>query len=109
MQFVRVNCIEDMEIWSASRNGFSFVVSYESHSGSGLQGRAGFVASWRPIYENRCAIKIGGSPFRSLGEAEEACRAMLEFLVIGAVRPSRATSSRSADGHPASFPHPDTQ
>jgi hypothetical protein len=53
------------------------VISYENHSGPGLQGRAGFVASWRPIYENRCAIKVGGSPFKSFREAEEACRAML--------------------------------
>jgi hypothetical protein len=38
MQFVRViSRVEDMEIWNASRNGFSFVISYESHSGPGLQ------------------------------------------------------------------------
>ena len=40
MQFVRVvSRVEDMEIWNANRNGFSFVISYESHSGPGLQGR----------------------------------------------------------------------
>ena len=62
MQFVRViSRVKDMEIWNANRNGFSFVISYESHSGPGLQGPAGFVASWRPIYQNRCAIKVGGS------------------------------------------------
>ena len=62
------------------RNGFSFVISYEGHGGPGLQGRAGFVASWRPIYQNRCAIKVGGSPFKSFTEAEEACKAMLGYL-----------------------------
>ena len=99
MQFVRViSRVEDMEIWNASRNGFSFVISYESHSGPGLQGRAGFVASWRPIYENRCAIKVGGSPFKSFTEAEEACKAMLGYLVIAALRPSRAAGSRSIGG-----------
>jgi hypothetical protein len=31
MQFVRViSCGEDMEIWNANRNGFSFVISYET-------------------------------------------------------------------------------
>jgi hypothetical protein len=45
MQFVRViTRVEDMEIWNANRNGFSFVISSESRSGHGLQGRAGFVA-----------------------------------------------------------------
>jgi hypothetical protein len=70
MQFVCViSRVEDMEIWNANRNGFSFVISYESHSGPGLRGRAGFVELWRPIYQNRCAIKVGGSPFKSFTEA----------------------------------------
>src|SRR4051812_14004812 len=64
--------------WTVNRNGFSFVISHESHSGPGLQGRAGFVALWRPIYQNRCAIEVAGSPFRSFAEAEEACKAMLD-------------------------------
>ena len=81
MQFVRViSRVKDMEIWNANRNGFSFVISYESHSGPGLQGRVGFVASWRPIYQNRCAIKVGGSPFKSFTEAEEACKSILGYL-----------------------------
>jgi hypothetical protein len=81
MQFARViSRVEDMEIWNANGNGFSFVISYESRSGPGLQGRAGFVASWRPIYQNRCAIRVGGSPFKTLAEAEEACKAMLAHL-----------------------------
>jgi hypothetical protein len=82
MEFTRViNPVEDMEIWNANGNGFSFVISYESRSGPGLQGRAGFVASWRPIYQNRCAIKVGGSPFKSFSEAEEACKAVLAYLM----------------------------
>jgi hypothetical protein len=81
MQFSRVgNPVDDMQIWNASGGGFSFVISYESRSGPGLRGRAGFVASWRPIYQNRCAIKVGGSPFKSLTEAEGACKAMLGYL-----------------------------
>ena len=81
MEFARViSRVENMEIWNANGNGFSFVISYESRSGPGLQGRDGFVASWRPIYQNRCAIKVGGSPFKTLAEAEEACEAMLGDL-----------------------------
>jgi hypothetical protein len=81
MQFVRViTGVDEMEIWNANRSGFSFVISFESHSGPGLRGRAGFVASWRPIYQNRCAIKVGGSPFKSFSEAEEACKAVLGYL-----------------------------
>jgi len=81
LQFSRVvSPVEDMEIWNATSNGFSFVISYESRSGPGFHGRAGFMASWRPIHRNRCAVKVIGSPFKMLAEAEEACKAMLGHL-----------------------------
>lgn len=81
MQFARViGTVEDMQIWNASSDGFSFVISYQSRSGPGLHGRTGFVASWRPIDQSRGSIKIGGSPFKTLADAEESCRAMLEHL-----------------------------
>ena len=81
LQFSRVlSPIEDMEIWNASSGGFSFVISYESRSGPGFHGHTGFVASWRPIHQNKGAIKIGGSPFKTLAEAEEACKAMMGHL-----------------------------
>jgi hypothetical protein len=57
------------------------VISYESRSGTGLHGRPGFVASWRPIYQNRSAVKVTGSPFETFTQAEQACEAMLEHLV----------------------------
>jgi hypothetical protein len=53
----------------------SFRVSYESPSGPGFHGRAGYLASWRPVYEGRGAIKINGSPFKTFDEAEAACDA----------------------------------
>ena len=82
MQFSRViSTVEDLQIWNASSNGFSFVISFESRSGPGLHGRPGFVASWRPIYQSRCAIKVGGSPFSTFAEAEKACAAMLVHLI----------------------------
>jgi hypothetical protein len=72
---------EELEIWSASERGFSFVISNESSSGPGLHGRLGFVASWRPININRPAVRVGGSPFQTFAEAEKACEAMLAHLI----------------------------
>jgi len=81
MQFNRVTTpVKDIQIWSASSRGFSFVISYESRSGPGLHGRPGFVVSWRPAHQNRSAIKVGGSPFSTFVEAERACELMLEHL-----------------------------
>jgi hypothetical protein len=82
MEFSRViSPVADMEIWSGSSKGFSFVISYESRSGPGFRGRTGFVASWRPIHlQKKSAVKIGGSPFTTLAEAEEACEVMLSHL-----------------------------
>ena len=82
MQFSRViTPVEEIQIWNTSSNGFSFVISYQSRSGPGLQGKPGFVASWRPIYQNRSAVKVIGSPFKTLSAAEQACEAMLGYLV----------------------------
>ena len=56
LHFSRVGpATAELEIWSASEGGFSFVISNESSSGPGLRGRPGFVASWRPIHINRSA------------------------------------------------------
>jgi hypothetical protein len=78
LQFHRV--VEAIEIWSASSDGFSFVITHESPTGVGFHGRSGYVASWRPLYGSKGAIKIGGSPFETLADAEEACNRMLEHL-----------------------------
>jgi hypothetical protein len=74
------HALEDMEIWSATSDDFSFVISRESRTGPGLHGRSGFMASWRPLYQNRSAVRITGSPFETFAEAEQACNAMLEHL-----------------------------
>jgi hypothetical protein len=71
---------EELEIWSASEHGFSFVISNEGRSGPGLRGQPGFVASWRPIDLNRPAVKVSGSPFGTFAEAEKACEEMLKHL-----------------------------
>jgi hypothetical protein len=81
LQFHRA--VELMEIWSATSDGYSFVISFESFSGPGFHGRPGYVASWRRVYESRGAIRITGSPFKTLDEAEAACGAMLTHLTSG--------------------------
>ena len=62
------------------RDGYSFVISFGSPTGPGFHGRPGFLASWRPLHLCRGAIKIGGSPFETFGEAEKACNFMLKHL-----------------------------
>jgi hypothetical protein len=75
MQFSRViNPVGDMQIWNASGDGFSFLISYESRGGPGLHGA---VASWRPLHDNRSAVKVIGSPFKTFEAAEEACETIL--------------------------------
>jgi hypothetical protein len=81
VDFTRVNSsVEDMEAWNASGEGFSFVISHESRSGPGFRGQTGFMASWRPIHQNSSATRVGGSPFKTLAEAESACKAMASLL-----------------------------
>jgi hypothetical protein len=81
VQFSRVITPVEIQIWNASSDGFSFVISYGSRSGPGLQGNPGFVASWRPIHRNSSAVKVIGSPFKTLDAAEQACEVMLGHLV----------------------------
>ena len=81
LQFHRA--VENMEIWSATSEGYSFVISHESPTGPGFHGRAGYLASWRRVYEGRHAIRITGSPFKTFDEAEAACDAMLKHLPSG--------------------------
>jgi hypothetical protein len=78
LQFHRA--FKDIEIWSATSEGYSFVISYESPAGPGFHGRAGYLASWRPVYEGPGAIRITGSPFKTFDEAEAACDAMLKLI-----------------------------
>jgi hypothetical protein len=82
MQFARVvNPVADMEIWNASSDSFSFVISYESRVGPGFHGPPGYVGSWCSLVQNTGAIRVAGSPFNTFAEAEDACNAMLGYLV----------------------------
>ena len=91
VQFSRViTPVEEIQTWNATSYGFSFVISYQSRSGPGLQGNPGFVASWRPAYQNSPAVKVVGSPFKTFAAAEQACEVMLGHLI------SDSPSSRRA-------------
>jgi hypothetical protein len=79
LQFHRA--AEKMEIWSAYSDEYSFAISYANLAGQSARGRCGYLASWRPLYNGRGAIKILGSPFKTFDEAEAACNAMLELLL----------------------------
>jgi hypothetical protein len=74
------HALEGMEIWSAASDGFSFVISHENRTGPGLHGSPGFTASWRPLYQNKAATRITGSPFETFAEAEAACNDQLDRL-----------------------------
>ena len=94
VQFSRViTSVEDIQIWNATSYGFSFVISYESRGGPGLQGNPGFVASWRPVHQNRPAVKVVGSPFKTFTAAEQACEVMLEHLISDSPSSRRAAWS----------------
>ncbi|QIG94121.1 hypothetical protein [Bradyrhizobium sp. 6(2017)] len=80
LHFRRVDARDELEIWTASSDAYSFVITHEARSGPGFHGAPGFVASWRSLYVSNPAIKVGGSPFKSLAEAERACEALLKHL-----------------------------
>src|SRR5690348_1481106 len=81
LQFSRViTLVEDAQVWNATSDGFSFVICFASRSGPGFRGNPGFIASWRPIHQNRTAVKVIGSPFKTFQEAEKACQAVLGHL-----------------------------
>ncbi len=78
LQFRRA--LADMDVWSASSDGCSFVISYENPDGPGFHGGTGYLASWRPLHLGSLAIRISGSPFDTFAKAEAACNAVLGDL-----------------------------
>jgi hypothetical protein len=75
LRFRRVR--DELDVWSASSDRYSYVISYGSPKGPGSHGRSGDLASWR---QNGFAIEIIGSPFGIFANAAEACNEMLEVL-----------------------------
>ena len=75
--------VENMDVWSASGADISFVITFASPTGPGFHGRHGFLASWRPHHSRTGAVKIIGSPFDTVTDAEGACNTMLGVLQKG--------------------------
>jgi hypothetical protein len=85
MEFTRIaGPVDGIEIWNASSDVASFVVSYASTSGPGFHGKTGYAVSWRPIDQSSSAVAIAGSPFATLAEAKDACNAMAALLTKSA-------------------------
>ncbi len=74
------SAVEGLKVWIATSDDISFVISFASPTGAGFRGRLGYVASWRPDYAGRGAIKVIGSPFKNFADAEQACNAISEHL-----------------------------
>ena len=68
LQFHRA--VDKMEIWSATSDVYSFVINFESFSGPGFYGRPGYVGIVASDLLARGAIRISGSPFKTLDEAK---------------------------------------
>jgi len=68
--------LRSSQIWHANSGGYAFSISHASGS------EPGFVASWRSLHDKKPAITLGGSPFETFVEAEEACEFMLMHLSI---------------------------
>ena len=96
MQFNRVMTpVGNIQVWNTTSDGFSFVISFASRSGPGFRGNPGFIASWRPIHQNRPAVTVIGSPFETFPEAEKACEAVLGHLKERARGHSHASPVRA--------------
>ncbi|MCP1909639.1 hypothetical protein J2R96_002119 [Bradyrhizobium elkanii] len=78
LHFNRVDT-DDLEIWIARSDDYSFVINNESRSGPGLRGEPSFVASYRPDFLNKPAAQV---PFGAFAEAERACNAFLGHLIV---------------------------
>jgi hypothetical protein len=72
--------VKNMDVWSACSADNSFVITFADPTSPGFHGRRGFLASWRPLYSSRGAVKVIGSPFNTFSDAEAACNTMLTVL-----------------------------
>ena len=82
-------------MWNAASDGFWVAISFASRSGPRFRGNPGFIASWRPIHQNRPAVTVIGSPFETFPEAEKACEAVLGHLKERARGHSHASPVRA--------------
>jgi hypothetical protein len=67
LHFSRVDTPDNLEIWSASSGG----------SGPGLRGQPGSLPRGVPPIGTSLLFRVGGSPFNTFAEAEQACATFL--------------------------------
>src|SRR5215475_8571849 len=72
--------LDELDVWSASSDRYSFVITYGSPDGPGFHGSPGYLATWRPVHPRSFAIKVIGSPFQIFANAVEACNVTLKML-----------------------------
>jgi hypothetical protein len=95
--------LSNMDVWSASSDDISFVITFASPSGPGFHGRRGFLASWRPLYSSTGAVKVIGSPFDTFADAERACNKVLVALEEVVPRADSAAQANIAAPASVSF------
>jgi hypothetical protein len=73
--------LRNLEIWHANNSGYAFAISRERKTGPEPHGKRGYVASWRPLRHDEPTVTVGGSPFATFAEAEEACELLRMHLL----------------------------
>ena len=73
--------LRNLEIWHANNSEYAFAISRERKTGPGPLGKLGYVASWRSMHHDKRTVTLGGSPFATFAEAEEACELLLMHLL----------------------------
>jgi hypothetical protein len=74
--------LRNLEIWHADNSEYAFAISRVSQSGTDSDGSPEYVASWRSLLHNKPTDTVGGSPFATFAEAEEACEFFLMHLDV---------------------------
>jgi len=73
--------LRNLEIWHANNSGYAFAISRERKTRPEPHGKHGYVASWRALRHDEPTVTVGGSPFATFAEAEEACELLRMHLL----------------------------
>jgi hypothetical protein len=74
--------LRNLEIWHANNSEYAFAISRVGQNGPGPHRSPEYVASWRSLHHNNPTATVGGSPFATFAEAEEACALFLMHLDV---------------------------
>lgn len=70
--------LRNLEIWHANNSEYAFAISRVGEPDR--HGSPEYVASWRSLHDNKPTAAVGGSPFTTFAEAEQACELFLMHL-----------------------------